>query len=72
MALLLVPRTLKGLSLRPGERALCVVFLDKILHSHSVFLYQGISMGTCKPSGKPDEILESVGLPCNGFASRGE
>ena len=59
MALLLVPRTLKGLSLRPGERALCVVFLDKILHSHSVFLYQGVSMG-------------SGGLPCNGFSSRGE
>ena len=63
MALLLVPRTLKGLSLRPEERALCVVFLDKIFHSHSALLRQGVSMGTCKPSGKPDEILGSVRLP---------
>ena len=44
---------------RPGH---CVVFLGKILSSHSASLYPGVYMGSCKLSGKPDEMMgETLG-----------
>lgn len=49
---------------RPGH---CVVFLGKILSSHSASLYPGVYMGSCKLSGKPDEMLG--GCHCDGQAS---
>ena len=35
----------------------CVVFLGKILNSHSAFLYPGVEMGTGELSGNPGKIL---------------
>ena len=34
-----------------------VVFLGKTLYSHSTSFHPGVSMGTSKLSGKPDEML---------------
>ena len=48
----------------PGH---CVVFLGKILYSHSASLYtEYYSTGTGKLSGKPDEIL---GVTCDRLVS---
>ena len=38
----------------PGH---CTLFLGKTLYSHSASLHPGVSMGTSKLSGKPDETL---------------
>ena len=52
-----------GFEPRPGH---CVMFLGKTLYSHSASLHPGVSMGTSKLSGKPDELLE---ITCDGLAS---
>ena len=54
-------------SLVPGSSGLgscagqghCVVFLGKTLNSHRVSLRQGVSMGTSKLLGKPNELRGS-------------
>ena len=47
----------------------CVVFLGKTLYSHSASLHPGVSMGTSKLSGKPNEMLGGY-MPWTSIPSR--
>ena len=45
---------------KPGGVTECVVFLGKVLFSHSASIHSGVKTGTSKLSGEPDEMLWGV------------